>query len=224
MNEKPLKFYNMVVHLIQKDRIYEENAAVKNVWEKDGNTLFDIYFYRNRRSYVFDSAFIRDLVDLTTEKYYKNPQEFLRDFRASAEFENAAEDKEKNTPPVDGKMFEPLKTDLIIMIFMASCANGMSRIKEKIIYDYLTARIPASKNFSRQYISDYLNNIAPQERDFYEALDNIKSKHPDEAEELVRETVKICMSDGKLQYEEKKYLAEIFQVLREQGANPEVGL
>ena len=52
----------------------------------------------------------------------------------------------------------------------------------------------------------------------------VSAKNPDEAEEMVKEIVKICLADGQLHYNEKLYLAEIFQTLREQGVEPEVGL
>ena len=61
MTKENLRFYNMIIHLIQNNKLYEENAAIKKVWQKEGTTFFDIYFYRTRKSYVFDSAFIHDL-------------------------------------------------------------------------------------------------------------------------------------------------------------------
>lgn len=61
-------------------------------------------------------------------------------------------------------------------------------------------------------------------RRFYKALEAVSAKNPDEAEEMVKEIVKICLADGQLHYNEKLYLAEIFQTLREQGVEPEVGL
>ena len=67
MSEPDVKFYNMMLHLIKNNKIYEENVAVKNVWEKDGNTFLDIYFYRRRKSYIFDSVFVHDIYDRTTE-------------------------------------------------------------------------------------------------------------------------------------------------------------
>ena len=38
------KFYNMQVNLIKNGKIYAENVAIRNVWQKDSNTFFDIYF------------------------------------------------------------------------------------------------------------------------------------------------------------------------------------
>ena len=57
MAQDNLRFYNMLVRLVQNNRLFEERAAVKKVWEKDGNIFFDFYFYRNHKSYIFDSHF-----------------------------------------------------------------------------------------------------------------------------------------------------------------------
>ena len=38
-NSCSLDFYNMLVHIVFKNRVSEENVAVKNAWEKNG-TLF----------------------------------------------------------------------------------------------------------------------------------------------------------------------------------------
>ena len=53
MTKENLRFYNMIIHLIQNNKLYEENAAIKKVWQKEGTTFFDIYFYRTRKSYVY---------------------------------------------------------------------------------------------------------------------------------------------------------------------------
>lgn len=43
-NSCSLDFYNMLVHIVFKNRVSEENVAVKNAWEKNGTLFFDLYF------------------------------------------------------------------------------------------------------------------------------------------------------------------------------------
>ena len=33
MTKENLQFYNMIIHLIQNNKLYEENAAIKKVWQ-----------------------------------------------------------------------------------------------------------------------------------------------------------------------------------------------
>ena len=96
----------MIVHLIQNNRLFEEKAAVKKVWQKDGLTFLDIYFYRNQKSYVFDSCFIHDLVDLTTEKFYKNVKDFIQDYYQ--EESQTAKISSNIAPARDKKLFAPI--------------------------------------------------------------------------------------------------------------------
>lgn len=49
-NSCSLDFYNMLVHIVFKNRVSEENVAVKNAWEKNGTLFFDLYFYRAKRA------------------------------------------------------------------------------------------------------------------------------------------------------------------------------
>ncbi len=221
MSADKLKYYNMIVHLIRNNRLYEENAAIKNVWKKDNNIFFDIYFYRNQKSYVFDSVFIHDLLDLTNEKYYASPADFLADFQGG---NSDLPPPDKNTPLVDKRLFEPIDVDLVIMTFVADCCSNFIPIKEKIIYDYIIEKIPATSSLSHQYVNTYLQGLQPDEARFYQALAAIKSATPDAAEDLLRECVKICLSDGQLHYAEKLYLAEIVQTLRDNGVDARVGL
>lgn len=81
-----LDFYNMLVHIVFKNRVSEENVAIKNVWEKNGSLFFDLYFYRIKKSNLLDMALVRDLYDLNTEKYYYSAYDFYQDFLQSRRF------------------------------------------------------------------------------------------------------------------------------------------
>ncbi len=221
MSQDNLRFYNMLVRLVQNNRLFEERAAVKKVWEKDGNILFDFYFYRNHKSYIFDAHYVRNLTDLTNEKLYKTPQIFFEEYLKENRSETTSE---KKNVIIDKKIFEPLDIDIVIMRFMSACEENMTTVKEQIIYDYICRKIPETGGLSRQYIAAYLSEVRPNEDDFYQALNLIVKKSPEEAEELVRETVKICQSDGQLHYNEKLYLAELLQILRQNGVTSSVGI
>lgn len=73
----PLRFYNMLVHLRTGSRPAEENVAVKNIWQKDNLVFMDLYFYRSKKSQVIDSVYVKDIFDLSTEKFYASPELFF---------------------------------------------------------------------------------------------------------------------------------------------------
>lgn len=221
--DKLLRFYNMYIHLMKNNRLVKERVAVKRLLQKAGNTFFDIYLYKDRKSYIFDSHFIHDLSNEATGKYYKNPEEFIKEYYKTEG--DVQKEPEQPTLDVDVEILEPLKIDLNIMVYVAKCEKGkITPIKEKIIFDYIQALLPATKNLSRQYLQACLYKIHPSIEHFYEALKNIISKTPEEAADLLRECVKICLSDGRLHYNEKVCLAEFVQILRENEVNVDVGL
>ncbi|MFR8206003.1 MAG: hypothetical protein ACLU99_06460 [Alphaproteobacteria bacterium] len=143
---------------------------------KGGNHFFDIYFYRTRKSYVFDSAFIHDLLDLSNERYYKSPAAFVADYGRKKLLNRRLSRK---TDSLLIKTFEPLEADLILMTFMANICDSFSPIKETIIYDYIIEKIPATENLSQQYVNAYLQGIKPAREDFYKALEAVSAKNPD---------------------------------------------
>ena len=220
-----LDFYNMLVHIVFKNRVAEENVAVKNAWKKNGTLSFDLYFYRAKKGKLIDAALVRDLYDLNTEKYYYSAQNFYQEFLQSREL--AAEQSEKkpkaNPIVVDVKQLESIKDDLIILTFMAKCNSSFTEIKIKTIRNYITRLRPETETLSEQYINAYLKDLNPDEDDFYLSLINIKSKTPEAATNLAKEAFKVSASDGAIMYNERIYLAELLQALREYGLKPDIG-
>lgn len=220
-----LAFYNLLVHIVNNDKLVEENVALKNIWGQEGNIMLSLYFYRSKTSQVIDASYIHDIFDLTSEKYYTRCKDLMDDYLAHQN--KASTEKtvtKKEVPTLDFKHLGNIKDDLILLVFVAKCVDYFSDIKKKTIYEYVKARQPLIKNLSSQYIDTYLKALNPTVEEFYEALDNIKLKSPDQAEDLAREVVKICVSDGIMAYNEKVYIAEVLQSLRECGLDPDVGL
>ena len=219
---EPVLFYNLLVHIIANDKLIEETAALKNIWGKDGNIMLNLYFYRTKTSKVIDSAYIHDIMDLSTEKYYTRCQDLLKDYETQVVA--AKPEKVRKTELPDFRHMECLKDDLIILIFVSRCIDYYSEIKKRTIFQYIKTHHPQPQNLSEQYIEAYLNGVKPTLEEFYKALDNLKAKMPEEAADLAKEVVKICISVGTMAYNEKVYIAEILQFLREQGVEPDVGL
>ena len=218
-----VSFYNLLVHIVVGDKLVEENAALKNIWGSDGNIMLNLYFYRTKTSQVIDAAYVHDVLDLTTEKYYTRCRDLLDDYQAQPRHADSQEPETADSV-AEFKHLESLKDDLIILIFISRCIDYYSEIKKKTIHQYIKTHHPQPQNLSAQYIETYLNGVKPTLNDFYQALDNLKYKTPEEAEDLAQEVVKICISDGTMAYNEKVYIAEILQTLREHGVEPDVGL
>lgn len=219
----PLHFYNMLVHLISGSKISEENVAVKNIWQKDNLVFLDLYFYRTKKSQVIDSVYIRDIMDMSNEKFYASVELFIRDYCEYISNQDCETESElPEAPSLDFKHLEAIKDNLVILTFMAKCTANFNKIKNKAIRDYINRCLPQSRALSDQYISSYLKDLNPDSDNFFNAVDNLKAKSPEEVEELVREALKISASDGAVSYTERLYLAEIIQALREYGIEPEI--
>ncbi|MBE6453194.1 MAG: hypothetical protein E7012_06895 [Alphaproteobacteria bacterium] len=217
------RFYNMTVHLLHNNRIYEENVAIKDVLEKEGNIFLDIYFYNRQKSYIFDSAFIHDIYDISTEKLYRNIKDFIKDFYAEkTETKDASVAVAKNIH--DNKIIGHLKSELTILTFIANCCGYYSTLKEKIIIEYISAQSTQAQNLSKKYLETYIKTVNPDSKDFYEAFKNLDYKNPDKIDYLCQEALKVCVVDGRLHYTEKVYMAEMLQIIRAAGINVDLAL
>ena len=219
-----IRFYNLLAHIKSGDDVREENVALKNIWDHGGNIMLNLYFYRDKSSKVIDSAYIKDIFDLSTEKLYTSCSVLLRDFNEfkAETTENKATVTKKT--PVNLELLEVLKDDITILLYIAKCIDYFSEIKKKTILQYIEQHHPHPQSLSKNYVESCLKALQPTTEEFYQAADNLNQKTPEEAEELVQAAVKICIGDGFLAYNEKIYLAELLQILREQGVEPDVGL
>ena len=208
------KFYNMQVNLIKNGKIYNERAAIRNIWQKDNTTFLDIYIYRINRSYVFDSVFVHDITDNSREKYYKDIRKFVADFYAT---NVTTEQPEKNCNGNNDKIFSSIEDDLIILRFMSEVWKDKKEIKDKIIIEYIRNTVRSSQKLSDIYLEKYIDKIHPDIRDFYEAISKLRAKSPQQAEYLLKEAAKLCLSDGYLEYHERMYLADLMEILRTYG-------
>ena len=217
-------FYNLLAHIKSGEAISEENVALKNIWDHSGNIMLNLYFYRDKSSKVIDSAYVKDILDLSTEKLYTSCSVLLRDYYEQRE-QRQITDNAKQTKYISGlERLSVLKDDLIILLYIAKCVDYFTEMKKQTILQYIEEHHPQPQSLSQNYVDSCLKTLTPTTEEFYEAVENLSRKTPKEAEELVQTVVKICISDGFLTYNEKIYLAEILQILREQGLEPDIGL
>ena len=217
-----IRFYNILANINTEKGIKEENVALKNIWEHSGNIMLDLYFYQDKISKVIDASYIKDVIDLATEKYYNSCRILLQDFATQTQTtETKASSKEEAN---NLRLFTSLQDDIIILLFIAKCAGNFSVLKQRSILEYIKKYHPKPKSLSRTYVESCIKSVSPSEEDFYKALENVSRKTPKEAEILAQEVVKICLSEGLWVYQEKLYIAEILYVLRQQGVEPDIGL
>jgi hypothetical protein len=207
------RFYNMQVSLLKDGRVYTEKVAITNVWQKDSGTFLGFYFHNVKKSLIYDSAFVRDIWDLNCDKVYADVDEFIADFYSDTDTEI---EKNKQSKP-DDSILSSVKNDVVILLFMARGLEYTNIIKEKIIFSYIQNRVKAASNLSEQYLHNFIKGINVSQKDFYVALKQLKSKKPKDAEFLLKEIVKLCLSDGQIHYNERMYLADIVQTLRLEG-------
>ncbi len=223
LTSRPMRFYNMLVHLTSPGRkVIEENVAVKNIWQKNSLVFLDLYFYRTKKSHIVDSVYLRDIMDMSNEKFYASAKEFIADYCA---YTSTVEDNHHEAEPAqifDFRHLEKIKDNLIILTFIAKCTADFNQVKLASIRKYINKKLPQTKVLSEQYLNNYMEELNPAENDFFKAIEALKSQTPEEIEDLITEALKISSADGALSYQERYYIAEIVQALREYGIEPDI--
>ncbi len=211
-----LSFYNMHAKMIVNGRIREENLAVRNVVKKNNSVFLDVYFYSSKKSKMLDFSYISSLLDLSTEKYYEDKDVFYEDYKAE-------QSRRKKEVTVSKKKEDTVRCldeirDMLVILYFIGHRNPRSlEIKGQVVKDFISRYKPAAKNLSITFIKSYLDNQHIDEEEFYKCLENLKKYEIEDIKDLLKELAKVCVLDGSIDYEEKIYLAEILQTLREYG-------
>lgn len=222
-SSRSMRFYNMLVHLTSPGhKVIEENVAVKNIWQKNSLVFLDLYFYRTKKSHIVDSVYLRDIADLTNEKVYSSAEDFIKDYCAYTAMVEEEEKKEDITQSFDFRHLEKIKDNLIILTFIAKCTADFNQVKLASIRKYINKKLPQTKALSEQYLNNYMEELKPTENNFFKAIESLKAQTPEEIENLITEALKISSADGALSYQERYYIAEIIQALREYGIEPDI--
>lgn len=219
-----LPFHNLVANILFNNQLHEEDIAIKNIWKKGSNRYFNVYFYNSRQTRILDANYFHDIYDLDSGRYYKDMEVFSLDF-LSVEREHKERSREETKSEKIENSFrylESLRAEVTILAFFARLNNSLQNIKNNVVSDFIRRRQPKSVVMSEQYVDAYVKSMTPTKDDFYEALHNLKHKDVKEVEDLACEAVKISITDGTVHYDEKIYLAELFQTLRDYGIEPDI--
>lgn len=210
------KFYNLQIDLVKNGQIVSEKAAISSIIEKDGSVFFNIYIYRLDKNYVFEKHFIQKIHDLSRDKIYLDVDKFISDFyqitNAKPQQINSSQEEIKKYK--SGDFLQPIYDDVIILLFFAGADVDNGHLKYQVVNEYINKKIPSANNYSQIYINKYLDSLSVSNADFYNSLNSLLHKNDDELDYLCKTLIKICLSDGRLHYTERMYLAEIMQLFR----------
>lgn len=218
-----LAFYNLIANLLFNNELHEENIAIRNVWQKGDANFLNVYFYSTKKSKVLESNYFHDIYDLSTEKYYKDINAFIEEFlETQKRHELQKQDTKDEKVEIRYTYLENFRPAVLILIFFSRLNPNLMNVKINVIKEYIKSKQPKAEKFSNQYIEAYIKSITPSIDDFYQSLEELKRYSSEDVEDMAREAVKISVTDGVVHYEEKIFLAELFQALREYGITPDI--
>lgn len=210
------KFYNLKIDILSKGKICVETAAVRSIVEKDGCTFLDIYIYRLKKAFMFEKNYVRRIYDLSRDKSYTDIDKFIDDFKEEIEHESSdgADNAIVKKVNKSEEIVRPLLSDIIMMLFIARIDIDNDKLKEKVIFEYITKNIPEARSLSFVYVQKYMAEVRTEKEDFYKSMPLLRNKSQQQAADFYKTLLKICLSDGRMHYAERRYLAEIVQFFR----------
>lgn len=228
-------FTRLKANILFNNTLREEPISIRNVWKKGANYYFDVLFYASKQTRVLDISYFHDIYDTKTRRYYKDMQLFIKDFEAAKAEQDTRqalstpdEPLQQNRPWNEDKAashyqyLNEIRNEAIILKFFAKLNPNLADVKQRVIIDYIKSAKPNTANFSRQYIEAFVATLPYDKDDFYDSLDKLEHTNEEHIEYLVHEAAKISAADGAIHYEEKRFLAELLQSLREHGLEPDI--
>ena len=225
-------FSRLKANILFKNTLREEDIAIRNIWKKGANYYFDVLFYASGQTRVLDMSYFHDIYDTETQYYYKDMQVFIKDFEnikneskkqqaiRSNHQQNRNWDEDKAAQHY--QCLNKIRPEVTILKFFARLNPNLSEVKQRVIIDYIKDSEPTTMDFGRQYVEAFVETVPYGKDEFYESLDKLEHHNEEHIERLAREAAKISAADGAVHYEEKRFLAELLQSLREHGLEPDI--
>ena len=211
------KFYNLQIELVKNGQTTSEKAGISSISEKDDTAFFNVFIYRLDKSYIFEKHFITKIHDLNNDKIYTNINSFISEFKKISNEKNIVKTVNlvANTKPKGIDFLAPIYSDIVILLFFADNDVDDKKLKLQIVNEYILQKLPQANNLSPIYINKCLNAVEISKTSFYQSILTLLNKNEQDLSYFFKILIKICLSDGRLHYTERLYIAEIMQMFRQ---------
>lgn len=209
-------FSNLTANILFDNVLHEENIAIRNIWQKGDNCYFNVYFYSSGKTKVLDVHYIYDILDHDSGRYYKDINKFIEEYVKRSSSNTTRQPVLREGEKIEQNYFllQKIAPEIMVLAFFARLSSSLYEVKLSVVTDFIRRSIPNGNALPSQYIEAYYKSLKIDEQAFYDALNQLDTQNVERMKELASDAAKISAADGVIHYQEKLFLAELLQHLR----------
>jgi hypothetical protein len=217
---KPIaKAISALVGIYYEDKngeVSKRKITIRRIWQRGQEVLIDGFCHEMKAPRIFMASRIQKIFDIKNKKAYSNPKQFLLS-QIAAVSEGGGMGK-----TAASKIIASIRNELSALTFLAKIDDSFDPAEMKVILEYVRKQSDGAKYDSTE-IKDYVERLYPDEECFYDAIDGILDADINYISNFVETFVKLILADGLVHDEEREFLAEMLETLREEGIELDVG-
>lgn len=196
--------------------VEKRKVTIRRIWQRGQEIMVDGFCHEVKAPRIFLASRIQKIVDLKKKKVYAQPKKFL--LGEIAAVPSSGSMGVSSTSQIIAK----LRNELAALVFLAKVDDEFNPSEMKVIMEYTKSR-SGNLKYNFEELRDHLERLVPDEECFYEAMDEILNQPIDIITAFVESFVKLILSDGVVHDDEREFLGELLQILREEGIELDVG-
>lgn len=197
-------------------KVTKRKITIRRIWQRGKEVLVDGFCHEVKAPRIFMASRIQKIFDIKNKKAYNDPKKFLLGKIA------AVTDQGGMGKTSAAKIIETVRDELSALTFLAKIDDNFDPNELKVILEYVR-KLSGGAKYDSAEVREYIERLYPDEECFYEAMEDILDKDVDFITAFVETFVKLILADGLVHDDEREFLAELLQILREEGIEIDVG-
>jgi len=192
-------------------------VTIRKIWQKENEVFVEGFCHNNKKPVKLRASRMKKIIDLHTKETYVQPRKFLLGQVAV-------------TPGSEVAGFSPtaqainrIRNELAILVFLAKIDKDFDVSESNIIIGYVRKRC-SDLRYVPEEVKSYIDKLSPDEDNFYDAMEEVLELGDDELKEFVETFVQVILADGVVDDEERIFLAEMLQIMEEEGIDIDIGI
>ncbi len=206
-----------IYYTAKSGNIDKIKVTIRKIWQKDNEVFVEGFCHNSKKQVTLRASRMKKIIDLHTKEAYVQPRKFLLGQVAV-------------TPGSEVAGFSPtaqainrIRNELAILVFLAKIDKDFDVSESNIIVGYVRKRC-SDLRYSPEEVKSYIDKLSPDEDNFYDAMEEVLELGDEELKQFVETFVQIILADGVVDDDERIFLAEMLQIMEEEGIDIDIGI
>ncbi|MCP4394104.1 MAG: TerB family tellurite resistance protein [Alphaproteobacteria bacterium] len=192
------------------DKSGKDKITIRRLWQQGDEIIVDGFSHTKNAPRMYKVSHIKQIVDLNTNEVYLQPKKFLLGQVAMIPGEEIAGFSGT------AHAINRLRYELAALIFLANVDGQFANSELVMVKNYVKSK-NTDLQINDEKLDGYVSRLYPDEDNFFEAIDYILSQKRAQIGDFMEFFTKLILADGVVDSNEKEFLAELLEILQEEG-------